>query len=61
ETLTYVAKLAEAGVDVEFHLYPGAYHWFEGLNPNADVSIHAVKEMIQAVKTGFERAAKVKA
>ncbi|MED4812119.1 alpha/beta hydrolase [Bacillus atrophaeus] len=61
ETLTYAAKLAEAGVDVEFHLYPGAYHWFEGLNPNADVSIHAVKEMIQAVKTGFERAAKVKA
>ena len=61
ETLTYVTKLAQAGVDVEFHLYPGAYHWFEGLNPNADVSIYAVNEIIQAVKTGFERVAKVEA
>ncbi|MGR5873829.1 alpha/beta hydrolase fold domain-containing protein [Bacillus pacificus] len=27
ETLTYVTKLAEAGVDVEFHLYPGGLSW----------------------------------
>jgi acetyl esterase/lipase len=61
ETLTYVTKLAQAGVDVEFHLYPRAYHWFEGLNPNANVSIHAVNEIIQAVKTGFKRVAKIEA
>ncbi|MED1058265.1 alpha/beta hydrolase [Bacillus mycoides] len=61
ETLTYVSKLAQAGVDVEFHLYPNAYHWFEGLNPNADVSIYAVNEMVQAVKTGFKRVSKVEA
>ncbi|QLC90771.1 alpha/beta hydrolase [Priestia megaterium] len=61
ETLTYVSKLAEAGVDVEFHLYPGAYHWFEQLNPNDKVSIHAVNEIIQAVKSGFERVARVEA
>ncbi|MDF2014701.1 alpha/beta hydrolase [Priestia megaterium] len=59
ETLTYVTKLAQAGVDVEFHLYPGAYHWFEQLNPNVNISIYAVNEIIQAVKTGFERVAKV--
>lgn len=60
ETLTYVNKLAEAGVDVEFHLYPGAYHGFEGLNPNADIAIRAVTEYIQAVKKGFNRVSKVK-
>ncbi|MHA7966568.1 alpha/beta hydrolase fold domain-containing protein [Paenibacillus sp. CAU 1782] len=26
ETIRYVARLAQAGVDVEFHLYPGGYH-----------------------------------
>lgn len=61
ETLTYVTKLAQAGVDVEFHLYPGCYHGFEGINPNADISVRAVNEYTQAVKKGFERVAKVKA
>lgn len=61
ETLTYVTKLAQAGVDVEFHLYPGAYHGFEAINPNADVSVRAVNEYIQAVKKGFERVVKVEA
>lgn len=61
ETLTYVTKLAQAGVDVEFHLYPGCYHSFEGINPNADISVRAVNEYIHAVKKGFERVAKVKA
>jgi acetyl esterase len=60
ETLTYVSKLAEAGVDVEFHLYPGAYHGFEAINPTADVSVRAVTEYIQAVKNGFERVSKIK-
>jgi acetyl esterase len=60
ETLSYVTRLAQAGVDVEFHLYPGAYHGFEGINPEADLSIRATNEYIQAVKNGFERLEKVK-
>lgn len=60
ETLSYVTRLAQAGVDVEFHLYPGAYHGFEGINPDADLSIRATNEYIQAVKNGFERLEKVK-
>jgi acetyl esterase len=55
ETITYVAKLAQAGVDVEFHLYPGAYHGFEGINPDAKISQQALNEYMQAVKSGFER------
>lgn len=54
-----MTKLAQAGVDVEFHLYPGAYHGFEAINPNADVSVRAIYEYIQAVKKGFERVIKV--
>jgi acetyl esterase/lipase len=61
ETIAYVTKLAQAGVDVEFHLYPGAYHGFEGINPGAAISVRATNEYIQAVKNGFERVAKVKA
>lgn len=55
ETLTYVTKLAEAGVDVEFHLYPGAYHGFEMFHPEANISIHALNDYVRAVKTGFAR------
>lgn len=55
ETLTYVTQLAQAGVDVDFHLFPGAYHGFEGLNPNAVIAKRATNEYIQAVKYGFER------
>jgi acetyl esterase len=59
ETITYVTKLAQAGVDVEFHLYPECYHGFEGLNPNAYISVRTMNEYIQAVKNGFERVVKV--
>ncbi|MBT2293483.1 alpha/beta hydrolase [Paenibacillus albidus] len=55
ETLTYVTNLAEAGVDVEFHLYPGAYHGFEAFSPNAALSVRAVTEYVKAVKIGFDR------
>lgn len=53
ETLTYVTKLCQAGVDVEFHLYPGAFHGFENVAPNADVSIRTTTEYVQAVKRGL--------
>ncbi|MGE1109644.1 alpha/beta hydrolase [Bacillus wiedmannii] len=55
ETLTYVTKLAEAGVDVEFHLYPGAYHGFEMLPSDADITIHAWNDYVRAVKTGLAK------
>nr|WP_106779610.1 alpha/beta hydrolase [Lysinibacillus timonensis] len=55
ETITYVTKLAQAGIDVEFHLYPGAYHSFEGLNPHATIAQYASNEFLNAIKTGFQR------
>lgn len=38
ETIDYVARLAQAGVEVEFHLYPGCFHAFEHIVPDADIS-----------------------
>ncbi|WP_449620903.1 alpha/beta hydrolase [Robertmurraya sp. Marseille-Q9965] len=60
ETLDYVSRLAQAGVDVEFHLYPGAYHGFELISPNASISQRAVAEYVGAVKRGLNRTIFVK-
>ncbi|WP_152393150.1 alpha/beta hydrolase [Paenibacillus guangzhouensis] len=49
ETLEYVTRLAEAGVDVEFHLYPGSYHCFEVFVPEAEVSQRASQNYIDAM------------
>jgi len=38
ETLAYVDHLREAGVPVDFELYPGCYHAFDSLAPWASVS-----------------------
>lgn len=59
ETIAYVTKLAEAGVDVEFHLFPGAYHGFEGVNPDADLAVRAKDEYIQALKKGLNTQTRV--
>ncbi|MBE6111949.1 MAG: alpha/beta hydrolase [Peptococcaceae bacterium] len=38
ETIEYVARLTKANVPVEFHLFPGCFHAFEGMIPDAEVS-----------------------
>jgi len=55
ETLQYVTKLAQARVDVDFHLYAGAYHGFESLNPQADIANKTIQEYIDAAKYGLNR------
>ncbi|MGG1676708.1 alpha/beta hydrolase [Neobacillus sp. NRS-1170] len=60
ETLDYVTRLCRAGVDVEFHLYPGCYHGFEGVVPTAAVSQRALTEYIGAVKYVLNRHSLVK-
>jgi len=59
ETLDYVTRLSRAGVDVEFHLYPGCYHGFEDLVPNATVSQRATAEYVGAVKHVLHRSSLV--
>lgn len=55
ETIEYVARLAQAGVDVEFHLYPGAYHGFEHVVPGAEISVRAKNEYVQALVKALRR------
>jgi Esterase/lipase len=49
ETIDYVTRLAQAGVDVEFQLYPGCFHVFEGFVPQAEVSQRAVENYVNAM------------
>lgn len=49
ETIEYVTRLAEAGVDVEFQLYPGSYHCFEVFVPQAEVSKRASQGYVDAM------------
>jgi len=44
-----VTRLAEAGVDVEFQLYPGSYHCFEVFVPQAEVSKRASQSYVDAM------------
>ncbi|WP_409346030.1 alpha/beta hydrolase [Paenibacillus sp. MBLB4367] len=55
ETMDYVARLAQAGVDVEFQLYPGCYHGFEHVVPTAEISRRARNGYINALARAFTR------
>lgn len=50
ETIEYVTRLAQAGVEVELHLYPGCFHGFEVYVPQAEVSKRAGAEYMNALK-----------
>ncbi|MDP4095236.1 alpha/beta hydrolase [Paenibacillus sp. P96] len=49
ETIEYVTRLAQAGVNVEFHLYPGCFHGFDVMVPTAEVSERARNGYINAL------------
>ncbi|WP_276357259.1 alpha/beta hydrolase [Cohnella caldifontis] len=55
ETIEYAARLAQAGVEVEFHLYPGCYHAFEHIVPDAEISKRARNGYINALVEAFKR------
>lgn len=49
ETIEYVARLAQAGVEVEFQMYPGCFHAFELAVPQAEVSRRASNGYVEAL------------
>ena len=49
ETIDYVARLAQAGVPVEFHLYPGCFHGFDAYSCDAKISRQARDEYVNAM------------
>ncbi|MEU4833648.1 alpha/beta hydrolase [Streptosporangium sp. NPDC023615] len=50
ECADYALRLAQAGVSTEFHLYPGAFHGFDGLVPGAEISRRAAAERLVALR-----------
>jgi acetyl esterase/lipase len=53
ENITYAQRLLAAGVPTELHVYPGAFHGFNGFAPSAEISRrfnadrdHALKRML---------------
>ena len=54
ENIEYAQRLLAAGVPTELHVYPGAYHGFNGIAPRADIAQrfnngrdNALKRMLQ--------------
>lgn len=50
EDLDYARRLMAAGVPTELHVYPRAYHGWEGFNPEAHVAQQAVRDRIEALR-----------
>ena len=49
DTIRYAQRLAQAGVPVEFHLSPRAYHAFEAIAKGTDYSKRAIDEYVRVL------------
>ena len=49
EDITYAQRMLQAGVPVELHVVPGAFHGFENILPDTPLSIKAKDEYIKAL------------
>ena len=53
ENIAYWNRLMDAGVEVEYHVFPGCYHCFELGVPDADYSKQAYELMFAALRKAF--------
>lgn len=56
EDIAYANKLWEAGVQVELHVWPGAFHGFDMFTPEASVTKVCLESRLQWVKRIFTAA-----
>ncbi|MEU5970672.1 alpha/beta hydrolase [Streptomyces globisporus] len=50
ECARYALRLIEAGVSTEFHLWPGAFHGFDGVLPHLALPRRAAREQIAVLR-----------
>jgi acetyl esterase/lipase len=55
ENITYAQRLLAAGVPSELHVYPGAFHGFNGFVPSAEISRRFNAERDSALKRMLHR------
>lgn len=55
ETIDYAAKLLQAGVPTELHVYPGCFHAFEMFTQLCETSRRAEKEFIAVLKSALKK------
>ncbi|WP_320128271.1 alpha/beta hydrolase [uncultured Sphaerochaeta sp.] len=53
ETIDYAARLARAGIPVEFHMYPGCFHGFDFIANKTEICERCRTEYIIALKRAF--------
>jgi acetyl esterase/lipase len=46
----YASRFIEAGIPIEFHVYPGLPHGFEGLAPMAGCTKRAMENRFRAIR-----------
>jgi len=51
EDMAYVIKLLDAGIHVDFHLYPGVPHGWEGIIPNSELAQRAMSNRVAALRS----------
>lgn len=57
ENLRYARTLIRSGVPTDLHVFPGSYHAFMTMAPQADVSVRALEEFVGAITRHFQPAA----
>lgn len=55
ESMEYARRLMRAGAATELHVYPGAFHVFDGVAPGADVVQRFNRDRDSALKRAFAR------
>ncbi|MFC4013534.1 alpha/beta hydrolase [Nonomuraea purpurea] len=53
EDVDYALRLSQAGVSTELHLYPGAFHGFDGMVPGAELSKRARTARLAALRRAY--------
>eukprot|EP01037_Dinobryon_pediforme_P018078 gene18078-18317_t len=54
ENMDYAARLCRAGVPVELHVYPGAFHSFDMFSRDADVSRRSRRDSDEALRRALQ-------